>query len=70
MKKLASIECNDGKRRYRRNIYLYRGRIICDGDDITPMSGRYERGQAGRDRAAADIEAMYAGDAWRLEWAD
>jgi hypothetical protein len=70
MKKLASILCDGGGDRndYRRNIYLHKGRLICDKNDITPMPGRYPRTQAGTNQALDDIEAMYSSGVWELEF--
>jgi hypothetical protein len=70
MKKLASILCDGGENRndFRRNIYLHKGRMICDGNDITPFSGKYPRGQAGHDAACRDIEAMYSAGLWELDF--
>ena len=70
MKKLASILCNNGGKEYRRNIYMNKGRLVCDGNDITPFPGKYPRGKAGHEAACLDIEAMYKGEEWKLEWAD
>ena len=72
MKKLASILCDGGETRrdFRRNIYMHKGRLICDSNDITPMPGKYLRTQAGTDRAIGDIEAMYSAGCWDLEWVD
>lgn len=70
MKKLASILCDGGEDRkdYRRNIYLIKGRLICDKNDITPMPGKYPRTQAGTNQALDDIEAMYSAGVWELEF--
>lgn len=69
MKKLASILCDGGeKKAFRRNIYLYKGRLICDKNDITPMPGKYPRTQEGTNNALSDIEAMYSAGDWELEF--
>ena len=65
MKKLASILCD-----CRRNIYLKSGRLICGGNDITPMPGKYPRGVEGYDQATRDIYAMYNSPVWSLEMED
>ncbi len=72
MRKIASILCDGGETRkdFRRNIYLANGRLICDGNDITPGVGRYLRGAAGREQAIADVVAMYQGGPWELETED
>lgn len=73
MKKIASILCDGGgsKKGYRRNIYLHCGRLICDGEDITPHADSYSypRGEKGYKMAEEDIAAMYALACWELEWA-
>ena len=69
MKKLASILCDGGEKKdFRRNIYLHNGRLICDKNDITPMSGKYPRTQEGINKALDDIEAMYSAGVWELKF--
>ena len=70
MKKLASIMCDGGDERknFRRNIYMHKGRLICDSHDITPMPEKYPRTQAGTNQALDDIEAMYSAGCWELEF--
>ena len=69
MKKLGSILCDGGEKKdYRRNIYLIKGRLICDGNDITPFSGKYRGGRAaGIEDAVRDVEALYRCSVWELE---
>ena len=69
MKNLASILCDGGEKKdYRRNIYLIKGRMICDKNDITPQSDNYPRGEEGINQALNDIEAMYSAGCWELEF--
>ena len=69
MKKLASILWDrKEKKDFRRNIYLHNGRLICDKNDITPMSGKYPRTQAGTNKALDDIAAMYSAGVWQLKF--
>lgn len=74
MKKIGSILCDGGEKKdYRRNIYLIKGRLICDGADITPRCGGNYRGgrnkvsrMAGIRDAIRDVEAMYGNSVWEL----
>mgnify|MGYP001574128007 CR=1 FL=1 len=69
--KIGSILCagGNGRKEYRRNIYLTKGRMYCEGNDITPQNQdyRYAHTAAGRQQAEADIYAMYGGEFWGLE---
>jgi len=57
--------CDGGdKADYRRNIYLHKGRLICDGHDITPRADNYKRGDL--DSVVEDVHAMYDGLYWGL----
>ena len=66
MKKLCSILCcGEALKDYRADIYLSRGRLICDGKDITAKSGVYKN----EDAAIKDIISMYSSPIWGLKMA-
>lgn len=66
-KKLGSILCDGGENEdYRADITLEDGRLYCDGNDITPHSGRYTN----EEDAIKDISALYACAVWELEIED
>ena len=74
MEKLGSILCDGGEKKdYRRNIYLIKGRLVCDGHDITPHASKYRSGRnkvsraAGISDAVRDVKAMYSSSVWELE---
>lgn len=64
MKKIGSILCCGGGERkdYRRNIYLISGRLVCDGNDITPRVGIYTDIEEARE----DVRKMYDCNVWAL----
>lgn len=73
MQKIGSILCDGGEGAdYRRNIYLKSGRLICDGNDITPRKDRYRGGRNNVSRAEGirdavrDVTTMYACSVWGL----
>ena len=68
MRKIASILLDDQQNPERRcAIYLEDGRLVCDGDDITPHSGKYPEGLKGQRQARKDVVAMYDGNFWGLK---
>ena len=79
-KKLASILCDGGEgddgetlEDYRCDIVLIEGRLICEGNDITPREGRYPNNETGVEQAINDIEAMYGLEGerpWDPQWYD
>mgnify|MGYP001587930564 CR=1 FL=1 len=74
MRKLGSILCQgEGKKKdYRRNIYLVGGRLICNGNDITPHADKYRGGRnkvsraVGIEDATRDVVCIYGNSIWAL----